>query len=90
MVWEFSTFQIQEKMVAGCQSIMTLQLRFWQRQQHWHSTPGEGLGILLVMHSSLLYAAVYAAERNGYAAVNSEKTIFMKRSGSEYIMRPVR
>ena len=25
-------------------------------------------------------------ERNGYAAVNSEKTIFMKRSGSEYII----
>jgi hypothetical protein len=25
-------------------------------------------------------------ERNGYAAVNSEKTIFMKRSGSEYIV----
>ena len=25
-------------------------------------------------------------ERNGYAAVNSEKTIFVKRSGSEYII----
>ncbi len=25
-------------------------------------------------------------ERNGYAAVNSEKTMFMQRSGSEYII----
>jgi hypothetical protein len=25
-------------------------------------------------------------ERNGYAAVNSEKTIFMKHSGSKYII----